>query len=242
MVAGTEIDLRLIGSLYREYRDPLAEVRDAQRAFLDGMRGRMTPQLDDIEAEITYLLLRETRPETVMELGTFHGWSTTWILSALRDNGKGTLHSFDIVDNVVANVPEELSLGRWEFHKGDIRENLASVPDSIEYLFVDAAHNGRFAKWYLAELFPMIAPGTPVSVHDVFHGRYALPLTEGAAVLSWLRGRDTEFFTPSRRRAPAPHTALLELREELGLDKPVHTGRNNPMIYFRMPRQRGPLD
>jgi predicted O-methyltransferase YrrM len=33
----------------------------------------MKAQLDDIEAEITYLLLRHARPETVVEIGTFHG-------------------------------------------------------------------------------------------------------------------------------------------------------------------------
>ncbi|MFC9085967.1 class I SAM-dependent methyltransferase [Nocardiopsis dassonvillei] len=234
-----DIDLALIGDLYRRYRDPLAKVRDAQREFLRRTRGRMTPQLDDLEAEITYLLLRETRPDTVMELGTFHGWSTTWILSALRDNGGGTLHSFDIVDNVVANVPSELSLGRWEFHKGDIRENMSQVPEGIGYLFVDAAHNGRFARWYLESLFPRVAPGTPVSVHDVFHGKRALPFTEGAVVLSWLRENGTDFFTPSRKKAPAPYTALLELREDLGLGEPVRTSTDNPMIYFRMPEHRG---
>ena len=233
-----DIDLSLIGDLYRRYREPLARVRNSQRDLLRRTRGRMTAQLDDLEAEITYMLLRETRPETVMELGTFHGWSTTWILSALRDNGTGRLHSFDIVDDVVTNVPSDLSLGRWEFHKGDIRQNLAQVPTDIGYLFVDAAHNGRFARWYLSELFPRVAPGTPVSVHDVFHGRRALPLTEGAVVLSWLRRTGTDFFTPSRKRAPAPHTALLELREKLGLGEPVHTGEDNPMIFFRMPGKR----
>jgi hypothetical protein len=59
------------------------------------------PQLDDVEAELTYLALRDHRPHTVMELGTFQGWSTTWILRALRDNGHGRLHSFDQVDAVL---------------------------------------------------------------------------------------------------------------------------------------------
>ncbi|MFL1376392.1 class I SAM-dependent methyltransferase [Nocardiopsis protaetiae] len=229
------IDLSLIGDLYRKYRDPLAEVRKAQREFLWETQGKLTPQLDDLEAEITYLLLRETRPETVMELGTFHGWSTTWILSALRDNGTGSLHSFDIVDNVLSNVPAALSEGRWHFHRGDVRKNLGEVPEGIGYLFVDAAHNARFARWYLAELFPRVAPGTPVSVHDVFHGGRAVPLSEGAVVLAWLRRKATEYLTVSRKRAPAPYTALLELREDLGLGEPVRDSTRNPMIFFRMP-------
>ena len=88
----------------------------------------MTPQLDDLEAEITYLLLRATKPAAVVELGTFHGWSTSWILSALRDNGSGHLHSFDLIDNVVRNVPAELAEGRWTFVQGDIKETVEQVP------------------------------------------------------------------------------------------------------------------
>ena len=80
--------------------------------------GRVTPQLDDVEAELTYLALRDHRPDTVMELGTFHGWSTTWILSALRDNGRGHLHSFDRIDNVLRTVPAELAADRWTFVHG----------------------------------------------------------------------------------------------------------------------------
>ncbi|MCD9878427.1 class I SAM-dependent methyltransferase [Streptomyces guryensis] len=38
-----------------------------------------------------------------MEIGTFLGWSTTWILQALKDNGTGHLYSYDIVDHVARN-------------------------------------------------------------------------------------------------------------------------------------------
>ena len=74
----------LVTDLYREHRADLARVRHEQlRLRRDDPA--MKAQLDDIEAEITYLLLRHARPETVVEIGTFHGWSTTWILRALRD-------------------------------------------------------------------------------------------------------------------------------------------------------------
>ena len=60
-----------------------------------------------------------------MELGTFQGWSTTWILRALRDNGHGHLHSFDQVDAVLRTVPADLADGRWTFVPGDVAANLA---------------------------------------------------------------------------------------------------------------------
>ena len=83
--------------LYRKYASDLATVIDEQRGFT------APKQLDDIEAELTYLRLRELRPAKVMELGTFHGWSTTWMLRALRDNGTGHLYSYDRVDHVAVS-------------------------------------------------------------------------------------------------------------------------------------------
>jgi predicted O-methyltransferase YrrM len=227
------IDLEYVSSLYRIHADDLGAVVEQQRVFRAAIPS-MTPQLDDIEAEITYLLLRDTRPEHVMELGTFHGWSTTWILSALRDNGSGHLHSFDRIDNVVRNVPAGLADGRWTFVHGDVRERLADVPRDTGYLFVDAAHTASFARWFLAELFPLVPAGIPVSVHDVHHGRRVLPFTEGAVVLRWMRDRGVTGFTASRRRAPEAFAQLAALRTELGITGARGTTRN-PMLWFPMP-------
>src|SRR5262245_1993193 len=183
------IDLGYIFELYKEFAGELAAVGKAQREYADSMKASMTPQLDDLEAEITYLLLRATRPAAVVELGTFHGWSTMWILSALRDNGCGHLHSFDLIDNVVRNVPAELADDRWTFVRGDIMQTVEQVPGDTAYLFVDAAHTGRFARWYLDHLFPRVPAQSTVSVHDVFHFRTTLPLHEGRVVVRWLDGR-----------------------------------------------------
>jgi hypothetical protein len=223
-----------IAELYRKYETELAAVRDAQRAFCENNRATMTPQLDDHEAEITYLLIREHRPEHVMELGTFYGWSTTWILSALRDNGTGHLHSYDIVDNVLRTVPKELSADRWTFTQGDIRQNLDSLPERVDYLFVDAAHNGKFGRWYLDNLFPKMPAGIPVSVHDVFHYRFTLPFHEGKVVVRWLKEHNVDYFTAAAARNPEAYRKLHELKKELGM-APVRDSKDNPMIWFNLP-------
>ncbi|MBC8090348.1 MAG: class I SAM-dependent methyltransferase [Pseudonocardia sp.] len=227
------IDLDLVAALYRTHADDLARVVEQQRRFREALPS-VTPQLDDLEAEITYLLLRDTRPEQVMELGTFHGWSTTWILSALRDNGTGHLRSFDRIDHVVRTVPADLAAERWTFVHGPVQERLVDVPRDAGYLFVDAAHSGRFARWYLQHLFPLVPAGIPVSVHDVFHGRRARPFSEGAAVLRWLQARGVAWFTPSRKRAPSAFAELIALRTELGLTGARGTVAN-PMLWFTMP-------
>jgi predicted O-methyltransferase YrrM len=226
------VDLAHATWLYRTYADDLHAVIDQQRSFL--AESRVTAQLDDVEAELTYLALRDHRPDTVMELGTFHGWSTTWILSALRDNGGGHLHSFDRVDTVLRTVPAELAADRWTFVTGDVAANLAAVPPDIGYLFVDADHGRRFARWYLGHLFPLVTAGTPVSVHDVFHGRRARPWSEGAEVLRWLAAHDMAWFTAARRHAPATLAALDDVRAGLGLTGARGTSVN-PMIFFSLP-------
>ncbi len=228
------IDLEFVSQLYREYASDLSEVMAAQRRFFQANARTMTPQLDDLEAEITYLLLRAFRPDSVVELGTFHGWSTTWILSALRDNGTGRLHSFDKIDNVVRNVPADLARDRWTFVQGDVKENLGKLPGEAGYLFVDAAHGGRFARWYIENLFPLVPAKTPVSVHDVFHGKRPLPLTEGAVLTRWLGDNDVSYFTASAAKDRESFQRLTELTRELGLGQ-VRGTTDNPMLYFSMP-------
>lgn len=227
-----DITLQFIGELYEKYRDDLAVAREEQRVVHAGLAGGRKAQLDDLEAEITYLLLRAYRPASVLELGTFHGWSTTWLLRALRDNGAGRLYSFDLVDHVRSVVPAGLAGDRWTFVAGDARANTGRFPAVVDYLFVDAAHTAGFARWYLAALVDTLAPGTPVSVHDVFHRRRPFPFSEGAVVLGRLRRRGIPHFTASRAAAPTVHRDLLARKRRIGLAEPIHRSTDNPMLFF----------
>ncbi len=220
----SRLDVEDVVALYSKYLPDLVKVRAEQR---DLHATGIKAQLDDIEAELTYLRLRETRPATVVELGALHGWSTSWILRALRDNEFGHLHSYDITAH--ASVPAELA-SRWSFAQGDARE--AKLPEDTGYLFVDAAHTASFARWYLAEVFPGVS--CPVSVHDVFHGRRALPLSEGSVVLKWLADKGIAYFTASRKAAPGVYDRIMQHRVKLGLAEPIHSGRDNPMIFFQL--------
>lgn len=230
------INAEFLCELYVKYAAELREVRDSQRDFRTAKSaGDFEAQLDDVEAELTYLQLRERAPKVVVEIGTFHGWSTTWILQALRKNGAGHLYSYDIVDNVVRNVPDELREGRWTFTKGDVRRQLATMPTEVDYLFIDAAHSASFANWYIRELFPRVPGGIRVSVHDVYHSRFAVPLSEGAVIMRWIKKNDVPYFTASPAKDPASFGRILEVKRELGLLEPVHDGKDNPMIFFDLP-------
>ncbi|MFI2432675.1 universal stress protein [Streptomyces sp. NPDC018693] len=66
-------------------------------------------------------------------------------------------------------------------------------------------------------------PGTPVFVHDVFHGRRPLPFTEGAVVLRRLAERQNPCFTASRAHAPDIHARVHDIKPG-GSDEAGHSG------------------
>lgn len=207
----------------------------ARRAGFDPERKRyMNPMLDDIEAEITYLRLRERRPQTVVEISPFRGWSTTWILRALRDNGGGKLTSFDLVEDASRFVPAELTEG-WQLVKGDVREQLSRLDERIDYLFIDADHGRGFAEWYLEQVVPRAVPGGAVSVHDIFHGRAkGRQSGEARVVLDWLGESGIDWFTASRFGPGRIHDQLQAERLRLGLTPAIHTGDHDSMIFFEL--------
>src|SRR5699024_1695394 len=149
-------------------------------------------------------------------------------------------HSFDIIDHAPDHVPEELTHNRWTFTKGDVRAKITHIPRNTDYLFIDAAHNGWFARWYIHHLLPTLPAHIPISVHDVFHQRHALPFTEGAVILKWLDNNTTDHFTASAARSPHTHQKLTELKKELALAEPIHTAQHNPMIFSHMPANPPP--
>jgi predicted O-methyltransferase YrrM len=219
-----------VAGLYRRYAADLVRVVEQQRAVpVDGVRA----ELDDLEAEITYLLLRQLRPEHVVEIGTSRGWSTSWLLSALRDNGCGRLVSFRRSRRPSA-VPPELAADHWTVHTGDVRARLEALPETTDFLLLDAAHTRRFGRWYVRAVFPRLASGTPVGVHEVYRGRSTWVRREGGVVLDWLAERDVPHFTVAPRRVPQIFAALIDLRRELGVEGARGTSAN-PMIWFEMP-------
>lgn len=193
----------------------------------------LAPQLDDIEAETTYLLIREERPETVVEISPCGGWSTSWILNALRDNKHGQLYSYDIVDYSTRVLPKQLTEGIWHFVRGDVRDNIGALPSSIEYLFMDSDHSADFARWYITKVFPTLRSGTPVSIHDVFGE--GPPIGEGKVVTDWLRQNGLDYFSASRRWHNKAYRRIMSAKRESGTAKQIHCdpARRNSMVFFR---------
>ena len=254
-----KLDLQSVLNLYDHYAHDLLEVRNKLRKFYRGYLpplplrvynavarrlgmptvswdNRLRPQLDDIEAEITYLLVRHAQPDVVVEFSPCGGWSTMWILNALADSAVGHLFSYDLVDWSVHNVPRTLSDGRWQFVQGDVRKQ--DLPADIDYLFIDSDHSADFARWYISALLPRLQSGTYVSVHDVYiTADLGFSGGEGTEILRYLAGQGISSFTVSKTKAPNAYQTIIAKRVSLGLDEVIHPGWGaiNSMIWFALP-------
>lgn len=262
MITTAGLTLQRVQQLYEEYATDLVRVRRYMRLLhtdrFDAVRERQratllyclandlnlpfscgtltSAQFDDIAGELTYLLLRQERPETVVEMSPCGGWSTAWILNALHDNGCGRLVSFDLHDTSVAKVPPDLAAGIRTFHLGDVRQS-PHMPDAIDFLFVDSDHTAPFAHWYLESVVPRVRSGGVVIVDDVFQlGGVAESGGEGPVVLDWLKQRGIDYFTAARGQNSAGYAAIKATKQRLGLGEPVVGVHGvDPAIYFTMP-------
>lgn len=231
-----ENDLDFLLSLYEEYESDLRLVKESQKElyFIKDKLG-LVPQLGDMEAEITYLLVRHSKPLTVVEISPASGWSTSWILNALLDNGVGKLYSYDLVDDSTRVIPENLSENRWNFYQGDVKDNLGLLPKKIDYLFIDSDHSKEFANWYLEYLFPLAGKGVKTSVHDILKLSSEPGWGEESLILcAWLAERNIPCMTSSRALKDKGYNKIMNLRIELGLNSVIHTPDYNSMIYFTL--------
>lgn len=232
-----EMKLQEVLGLYEKFRDDLRLVKEQQQVLFARRESiGLVPQLCDIEAEISYLRIREYRPDTVVEISPASGWSTSWILHALQNNGLGTLHSYDLVEDSTRVIPHHLAEGRWQFYKGDIKENIGLLPVEAEYLFIDSDHSAEFAYWYIAHLFPLFGKGkTKVSVHDILKWPHEPGWGEESPVLcSWLAENRKDCMTACRIMRGKGYDAIVQKRKMLGLDSVIQTADYNSMIFFEL--------
>lgn len=112
------------------------------------------------EGERIYKEVRKLKPDLVLEIGAYFGCSTTWILQALEDNGKGLLVSVDKVPSW-SKVPERLQ-DRLLKVVADARN--VRFPYEFDLLYEDGNHDYEGTKANLTE-FNYRA----VIMHDYLH-------------------------------------------------------------------------
>jgi predicted O-methyltransferase YrrM len=121
-----------------------------------------------------YFLIRELKPDTVVETGVHRGVSSLFILQALHDNKKGKLFSIDlpfaeyITDNKMETksilqtekigicVPKQLQ-EKWNLILGDSKNELPKILKKINSLDIflhDSKHTYEHMTWEYKIIWP----------------------------------------------------------------------------------------
>jgi predicted O-methyltransferase YrrM len=225
--------------LYRKYADELYSLGHTLREQYHDLLSRgFRATFGDVEGELLYMLLRETRPEVVFEISPDCGWSTNYILAALTRNRTGTVHSFELAERlngapveqaIRANIGPEWDQRRLVLHIGDARETTARVPGPIQFLFLDSCHEAFFAEWYVARLFPRVR-GMAL-IQDIAFADELEPSGEARFVWDWLAAA-----SPETHLVGAIEQTLRPDRARLGL--PERRGLRSNSVVFELPIRR----
>jgi predicted O-methyltransferase YrrM len=129
-----------------------------------------------------YCCIRVTNPNTVIETGVAHGYSSWIILNALNKNKKGVLYSIDLPNNDTNSdynfkdqpttgwlVPDSLK-DRWKLNLGDAKVLLPQILNDIKHLdifFHDSDHSYEHMKYEFETSYPFIVNGGLLLSDDV---------------------------------------------------------------------------
>jgi len=122
--------------------------------------------------ELIYGIVRTRSPETVLETGAANGHLSVYVISALRRNGRGHLHSTDLDTRAGPLVePEERSW--WTLHVVDWKRMprswaaiLATLPP-LDLFFHDSDHAYTWQKREYEDALRHLAPGGILASDDV---------------------------------------------------------------------------
>jgi predicted O-methyltransferase YrrM len=110
------------------------------------------------------------RPNTVVEIGTGQGYSTTWILRGLNENKNGEVITFDEVNrSPYAWDAEGIPTDRVRTFEGTFSDMEKLLPAHIEMVFHDAGHWFEHVEKDLGLVIPRMHKGGLVLVHDVIY-------------------------------------------------------------------------
>lgn len=133
--------------------------------FAGGYEHRYDPE----SSAVAYSLIRHFKPTSCLEIGTWYGGSTSFIMAALLKNEKvfWFIASELLEDNIKKtrqNVYEKCQY--VPYLVGDITKNLDKVPESLDFLFLDSDHDEKVTAWIVDNIFSRLKEGALVAIHD----------------------------------------------------------------------------
>lgn len=172
----------------------------------------LPPSPQDKEHELIVLLVQMLRPQIAVEVGSLYGNTTVCMAYALPPGGR--VWSLDLHTEWADAVIDAYGLrDRIVQVRGDSRQTIPTLPDGIEFAFIDGDHGYGAVKADAEGLWPKMAPGGIMAFHDVWpmmnhdDPLWAPPL-----------GQEIEFVTDVRRYLREAHpTSAIHLKWGQGI-------------------------
>jgi hypothetical protein len=135
-----------------------------------------------VEGQVLYALVRALKPREALELGTWHGASTTHLLTALKANVIPTLlDSVDVWEGAGSLVPHSLQYG-WYMHYQEAVAFLKTFKGRrrlYSLAYEDCIHSEPEVYAIVTALKPKLSKGAVVVHHDSEHGDDGLKIKRG---------------------------------------------------------------
>jgi predicted O-methyltransferase YrrM len=115
--------------------------------------------VSESNALFLYNYVRVNKPEVVVETGVANGFSSRFIIAAMRKNCAGKLYSVDISNNVGPLVPEEYR-SRWELVIGPPKTTLVDLLSklpAIDVFLHDSDHSEENMLFEISLAYPKVS-------------------------------------------------------------------------------------
>ena len=161
-------------------------------------------------ARLCYLSCRLIKPEVIVETGVAYGVSSAFILRAIEENGRGTLHSVDLPPLRreykkfwgIA-VPDALR-DRWRLHRGSsarVLPRLLEKTRTVDLFVHDSLHTQKNMRREFDAVWPHLRNGAVLLADDVERNRAFGELQQKSPAL-WRVVEDRESSPLHGRAAP----------------------------------------
>lgn len=165
-----KIDTKYLINLVTKHKDHLS--LDVMKPLFQTVKGDCTNVPDCL---LMYLLILEYKPRHVVEFSPMLGYSTRYLASALKILDKGSMITVEINQNYFMKTGERLDkaglLHICHVLSGDainvVKKEITTRNRQVDFIFIDSDHSYEFGKRYIKEIFPLLAPGCIVMVHDI---------------------------------------------------------------------------
>jgi caffeoyl-CoA O-methyltransferase len=146
-----------------------------------------TMMVGTLEGRFLAALVAMARPQLVLELGTFTGYSALSMAEALPPGGRIITCDFNEKHVAMArqNIATTPYADRIEIKVGPALESIASLPGPFDMVFIDADKVGYLA--YYEALLPKLAPDGVILVDNVLWSGRLLDDADDSAATQALR-------------------------------------------------------